>query len=192
MDFSKALFPVVSNRKGEGQITLDDFKVLAPKKEVKKADIIWKNNKWTINKSFLEGNTTVSGFTGIILEGKAYLLKSTTEETFENTIFLKGENPTPTFSSDSLFFILQTTGVNVENDVYLNFQSNTDGWDVYEISNVESVNPVIEEIQVKEGPHDPNIVIPTQEQTEAYAQVGVEEASPIAYNYQEGSLEQLL
>lgn len=198
MNFDNFLIPSVSNKKGDSPITIEDFKSLSPKKEVKKGDLVYKDGKFTLNKTFLTNRNEYTGFVGIIDKetNKAYLLKSITEEAFANTLFVKGDKAVNTFSSDSLKFVIDNAGISVENLLFLDYKSTTNGYDVYEISNTENTSLTMtrqedfsEDVK-KEGPYDPNIVV--QEQTEAYAQVGVEEASPIAYNYQEESLEQLL
>lgn len=133
------LFPTVSNKKSNGQITIEDFKSIV-KKEVKKGDIIFKDEKFQINKSFLENRHQFTGFVGVINQegGKAYLLKSTTEEAFANTLFVKGEKAVNTFSSDSLKFVIENAGVSLTDLVYLNYIKSEGGYDVYEISNTEN------------------------------------------------------
>lgn len=200
MNFDNFLIPSVSNKKGDTAITIEDFKSLSPKKEVKKGDLIYKDGKFTLNKTFLTNRNEFTGFVGIIDKetNKAYLLKSTTEEAFANTLFVKGDKAVNTFSSDSLKFVIDNAGISVENLLFLDYKSTTNGYDVYEISNVENTSNTMtrqedfsEDVK-KEGEYDSNIVVSTQEQTEAYAQVGVEEVSYITYNYQEEPLEQLL
>ncbi len=158
------LFPVKSNSRGENVITLDDFKSLVKKPEPKKADITFKDGKFTISKEFLKDGGEFTGFTGVLSEEtesyKAYLLKSLTEEAYNNTIFLKGENPTPTFSSDSLKFVIEKAGISLESSVYLHFVGSENGWEIYDISNSETVGPIYtentqEEIKTFDSPSNP-------------------------------------
>lgn len=191
MDFSKILFPTVSNKKANGQITVEDFRPII-KKEVKKGDIIWKDDKFQINKSFLENRHQFTGFVGVINpdDNKAYLLKSTTEEAFANTLFVKGEKAVNTFSSDSLKFVIDNAGISLTDLVYLNYIKSEGGYEVYEITNIENTSLVMERKEDFSEDESANTV--STGEVDQFTQVGVEEVSPITYNYQEESLEQLL
>ena len=134
---SNFLFPVVNNKRQDAAITLEDFKGVSPKAKAEKPDLTFKDGKFTLNKKFIEGRTATTGFVGVVGgDGTgAYLLKSTTDETFAQTASVKGEKAILSFNSSALEFVITNAGVSLEKDLYLQQVESKDGWDVFSISN---------------------------------------------------------
>lgn len=142
------LFPVVNNKRADQAITLEDFKPATSKGKAEKPDLSFKDGKFTLNKKFVENRDSLTGFVGVLSPDgtQGFLLKSTTEETFEKSAFIKGEKATLTFNSDSLKFVIESAGISLDNQLYLSQVDSKNGWDVFAISNT-STPKVEEELQ---------------------------------------------
>lgn len=173
MDF---LFPVKSNSKKDGAITFDDFKPLVKKVE-KKGDLTYKDGRFKILPYFLKNRNEFSGFTAVLSPShtEGYILKSTTEDTFEKTIFLKGASGSNLFSSEALEFVLASIGFSEEKDLYLHYKGLQDGWDVYKIEKEDDTTLVFDKTTTEEEDQQIENAI-TQSETE----LTEEDMNPVA------------
>lgn len=195
---SNFLFPVKSNSRKEGAITIEDFKPLV-KKESVKADLTFKEGRYKLSNKFLSGRDSLTGFTAVLSEDltEAYILKSTNEDTFEKTIFVKGETAVNSFTSDALTFVLEKVGLSAEKGLYLNFVNESEGWAAYKLSTTPQENPAIVEPVAEQKEEDSMIIsqdpdfnhAKKQEEGEVgqLAQQGVEELS-----FDENNIENLI
>lgn len=130
------LFPTKSNSQ-KGEFNLDFFKAERLKEE--KPDLLYKQGKFTLNNKFLQDRTEFTGFATTLSEdySKGYLVRSTDKDSFDKTLFVKGEKAVNTFSSDALEFVIKHIGVDLEKQIFLNeVESTKAGFITYEISNL--------------------------------------------------------
>ena len=153
------LFPTKMYSKKE--ITLEDFQPLTNEVKIKESfDLTYKGKSFKLNKKFLEGQTEFTGFVPTMDNGVSYLLKSTTPETFEKTLFLRGVDAKGLFTSGPFEFVILQTGLDINSPIYLHPVTLNDeklaGFEAYELSNTkfkaEEVAQSFEEVKAVETP----------------------------------------